>query len=278
MTPLDELENFYVDLRGKAERQEIPVQQAMSMLQQKTVMDAAGVTWVVDPRRSTPSQAAFLACSPGAQFLPAERSSFAQNFQAAQPGYQMAPMPGSMPQMPGAPGMMPQMPGAPAPMPGYAPQPAPNSKPGKQKKQKQTKERAPRMPIKDRLPSFGDGFNLSPRNITILVVAFLLLAAGFAFLKMRGSEEAPPTSVITPGSEVTSTQPADPSGTNAPTQTTPPTGETLPTVPVTPPQSVPSPDQATSIPSPDQSITTVPGAVAPPAPDASLDGTRTPGG
>lgn len=268
MTPLDELENFYVDLRGKAERQEIPVQQAMSMLQQKTVVDAAGVTWVVDPRRSTPTQAAFLACSPGMQFLPAERSSFAQNFQAAQPGYQMAPMPG----------VMPPAPGAPAPMPGYGPQPAPDSKPGKQKKQKHTKERAPRMSIKDRIPSFGDGFSLSPRNITILVVAFLLLAAGFAFLKMRGSDEAPPTSVITPGSEVTPTAPGDPSSTTAPGQTTPPTGETLPTVPVTPPPSVPTPDQATSIPSPDQVTPTTPGATTPPTTGGSLDGTRTPGG
>ena len=114
MTPLDELEKFYVELRGQAERQEIPVQQAMSTLQQKTVTDAAGVTWVVDPRRSTPTQAAFLSCSPGAQFLPAERSSFAQNFQAAQPGYQMAPMPGSMPPMPGAPAPMPGAPQPPA--------------------------------------------------------------------------------------------------------------------------------------------------------------------
>lgn len=273
MTPLDELEKFYVELRGQAERQEIPVQQAMSTLQQKTVTDAAGVTWVVDPRRSTPTQAAFLSCSPGAQFLPAERSSFAQNFQAAQPGYQMAPMPGSMPPMPGAPA---PMPGAPAPMPGYAPQPTAGPKPGK--KVKQIKERAPRASIKDRLPSFGDGFSLSPRNITLLVVAFLLLAAVFAFFKMRGSEVAPPTSVITPGTEVTTLPPTDPSGTTAPVQTTPPTGETLPTVPVTPVPSVPSPDQATSIPGPDQATSTVPGAVAPPTTGGSLDGTRNPGG
>ena len=257
MTSLDELEKFYVELRGQAERQEIPVQQAMSTLQQKTVTDAAGVTWVVDPRRSTPTQAAFLSCSPGAQFLPAERASFAQNFQSAQSGYQMAPMPGSMPPMPGAI----------APMPGYAPQPTAGAKTGK--KVKQPKERAPRTSLKDRLPSFGDGFSLSPRNITLLVVAFLLLAAGFAFLKMRGSEESPPTSVITPGSEVTSTQPTDPSGTIAPVQTSVPTGDTLPTVPVTPPPSVPSPDQATSVPGPDQTIPTT---------DGSLDGTRTPGG
>ncbi len=264
MTPLDELEKFYVELRGQAERQEIPVQQAMSTLQQKTVTDAAGVTWVVDPRRSTPTQAAFLSCSPGAQFLPAERSSFAQNFQAAQPGYQMAPMPGAMPPMPGT---MAPMPGAPAPMPGYAPQPPAGSKPGK--KVKQPKEREPRGSIKDRLPSFGDGFSLSPRNITLLVVAFLLLAAGFAFLKMRGSEDAPPTSVITPGAEVTTLPPVDPSGTTAPVQTTAPTGETLPTVPVTPPPSIPTPDQATSIPSPD--------STAPAVSDGS-DGVRAPGG
>ena len=256
MTPLDELEKFYVELRGQAERQEIPVQQAMSTLQQKTVTDAAGVTWVVDPRRSTPTQAAFLSCSPGAQFLPAERSSFAQNFQAAQPGYQMAPMPGSMPPMPGAP----------APMPG-APQPTAGPKPGK--KVKQIKERGPRTSIKDRLPSFGDGFSLSPRNITLLVVAFLLLAAVFAFFKMRGSEVAPPTSVITPGVEVTTLPPTDQSGTTAPVQTTPPTGETLPTVPVTPPPSTPTPDQATSIPGPDSTV---------PAVSDGSDGVRAPGG
>lgn len=222
MHPLQELEQFYVDIRRQVETGQLPADQGLGMVRTRTVTDAAGTTWSVDldPQRSTSQRAAFLAAQPGSQPAPADASSFA----FAAPVQSQAPIPAQ-----GGFTLTAQSPqnytnSASAPV--FAPErlDAPPAQKGKMKpakKQKPMKE--PKLKGSGRLSGLSDTFSnwkLSPRVIIVLVGVFLLIAAAFLFLGGSDSPSPTPTASTTTAALVTTPSPAS-APTSVPTSDVP---------------------------------------------------------
>lgn len=236
MNPLVELESFYIATRRQAESGMMPVDEAVSLVNARTITDAAGVIWRVDVNASTPTKAAFLSGFPGQEPRPSDPSSFAAstNQQAPQVppsgSYQMAqPYSGVPPQ---------------------APQPLAPIQRGPQPTQPQKKEsKEPRAGrLSGIVSAVSEKFAVTPKMVTALVGLFVVLAAAYAFIKMRSGSDEPAGQTTVPTSSVASTTstvlvPSTPPPTSPPETTAPP--ETVPQETTIPPLAPPGSDQTT---------------------------------
>ena len=262
MHPLQELEQFYVDIRRQVETGQLPADQGLGMVRTRTVTDAAGTTWSVDldPQRSTAQRAAFLAAQLGSQPSPADASSFA----FAAPVQSQAPIPAQGGFTLTA--QAPQNYTSSAPTTVFAPErlDAPPAQKGKlkpakkQKAMKEPKLKEPKLKGSGRLSGLSDTFSnwkLSPRVIIVLVGVFLLIAAAFLFLGGSDSPSPTPITSTTTAASVTTPSPAS-APTSVPTSDVPATDPSL-TVPVSVPDTAVQPPVS-------EVVTTTPAPTTPP--------------
>lgn len=276
MHPLQELELFYLDVRRQVDARQLPPQEGLKMVNERGVTDAAGVVWRVDVQRSSSERAAFLCAVAGQAPLPGDpsRFAFAQPSTTPSPaagntppagfpgGYQLGAV-GSGPSAGGIPGMS-QMPAA-GGVPPMSRQTAPTAASEESKKSKrQKKEKQPREG--GRLASLTGGFELTPRVITGLVIAFVVLTVAFMFFKMKGgstaaSKTSPTTTaiaIVQPTQLPTTTLPAE----SVETTTTLPAADPTATAPSTAPTTAPA---STVVAPVTTAATTVTGGRRPPA-------------
>ena len=221
MNPLVELESFYVATRRQAENGMMPVDEAVQLVNSRKITDASGVVWVVDVNASTQTKAAFLAGFPGQEPRPADPSSFAANpaqSSASSPSgsYQMAQPFTGVPSQPSSP-LAPLQKQAPV-----ASSKVKRSLPGK---------------ITGALSSVADRFAVTPKMVTALVGLFVVLAAAYAFLKMRSGSDEPAKPATVPTTAIATTTTAlvpSTSPTTPPVETTPPSDIIAPIEPIEP--------------------------------------------
>ncbi len=226
MHPLEELERHYIEVRRQVESGQLPASEGLRRVHERTVVDAAGVTWRVDtdPRRSTGTHAEFETVDRNNVATSANSSNFA--FQAPSAQFSVSDIPQSFPQ--GVPQGAPQSAPPPMPQPGgfqlaqpgsFGPSPTiPTESPsrrrrgaaetepaeGKEKKVKKVKK-------KEKLPDgFASGSPLSrimggvknisftPVTLGAIAVVFILAVVGFLFFSSSSDTPSTPATTLQP--------------------------------------------------------------------------------
>ena len=239
MHPLQELELFYLDIRRQVEANQLQPDTGMNMVTERRVVDAAGVMWGVNVQQSSATRAAFLCAYPGqppqvgdpSRFALAQQPAPPQGFTpqpVAQPPVAQQPFAASTYQNPSVPSYQAQpqqsfphqqgfgnqqsFPNQQAPVfqpmqgnPQFAPQEP--AMPSSQKRSRKTVAATAGAPknesVISKAAAAATNFQLTPRVVTGLVVAFVCLSAIFMFFRLN--DPATPKD-LTPGPPTTITQ------------------------------------------------------------------------
>ena len=270
MHPLEELERHYIEVRRQVESGQLPASEGLRRVHERTVVDAAGVTWRVDtdPRRSTGVHAEFETVDRNNVATSANSSSFA--FQPPSSQFSVSDIPQNFTQ--DIPQGVPQSTPPPVMHPGgfqlaqpgsYGPSPTiPAESPARRRRE--AADAAPaeskgkngkKMKKKDKLPAgFASGSPLSritgalknisftPVTLGAIAVVFVLAVVGYLYFSSSSDSPATPSTTV-----------------QAPTSSSTPTDSTIPGVMTT--TSVLSSDTSTTTPggTPDTVATTMPG-------------------
>ncbi len=247
--PLEELERHYIEVRRQVESGQLPASEGLRRVHERTVVDAAGVTWRVDtdPRRSTGIHAEFETVDRNNVATSANSSSFA--FQPPSTQFSVSDIPQNFPQdIPqGIPQGIPQSTPPPVMHPGgfqlaqpgsFGPSPTiPAESPARRRREaadaapaESKDKKAKKMKKKDKLPAgFASGSplsritgglkNISFTPVTLGAIAVVFVLAVVAFLYFSSSSDTPASPTTTLQAPTSSTAPTD-STSSIPSDTT----------------------------------------------------------